>query len=82
MFSIVVMDRGFLLDLNGQGPLGRTTLDKNKNTVKRWGKTCKRRENILLFPLLLSSVVLFFATAIAEPAERFNYGDLGKSSNL
>ena len=35
-----------------------------------------------LFPFLLSSVVLFFATAIPEPAERFNYGDLGKSSNL
>ena len=74
------MNRGFLLGLNGQGPLGQTTTDKNKNTVKRYGKTCKRRET--LFPLLLSSAILFFATAIAEPAERFNYGDLSKSSNL
>ena len=76
------MNGGFPLGLKGQGPLGRTTTDKNKNTVKRWGKTCKCRENLLLFPLPLSSVVLFFATAIAEPAERFNYGDLCKSSNL
>ena len=77
----LIMNRGFLLGLNGQGPLGGTTTDKNKNTVKRYGKKLASAERTL-FPLLLSSVVLFFATAIAEPAERFNYGDLCKSSNL
>ena len=76
----LIMNRGFLLGLNGQGPLGQTTTDKNKNTSSDTEKLASAERT--LFPLLLSRVVLFFATAIAEPAERFNYGDLCKSSNL
>ena len=52
------MNGGFPLGLKGQGPLGRTTTDKNKNTVKRYGKKCKRRENLISTSALECRLIL------------------------